>query len=404
MHHFPRPSASLHPPPAYTPSPPPLFSQLAAKDELAPLQAGQLYTLPSMQFLENMLSDFDSRSGSNSGGAGAGSGGSNGGAGLAGPLDLAGDAFDLPDFHHSTHHASHHGHPAHLAHHQQQPGLRPTPFDQQQAAHAQLLHAQQAYGGGGLPLAGGASYSFVPMGGSAPAQLAPMPAGSSASGSVTLQASMRTHSAYVAGHQGMVPLPADEAALGRRLAVLQQQQAAALAVQQPAAHQAHAPGVRQPAVPQPAQPRATPRRQSHSSAYAGKRCCSRAFGMACLQCVRCSWTRKRRPARGSLLSSTGHAVSPPLHTHCHLPINQLATSPAPPLPLCADFEYEEAEVSLQTSKSGRVRKVRRWRRHLGHSVHREKKQGSEVACGARGAACGARLHHVHLPALGCPSH
>jgi len=33
--------------------------QLAGKDELAPLQAGQLYTLPSMQFLDNMLSDFN---------------------------------------------------------------------------------------------------------------------------------------------------------------------------------------------------------------------------------------------------------------------------------------------------------------------------------------------------------
>ena len=61
------PPAPPPPPAAATPrslpaSPPTFFPsllQLAGKDEMAPLQAGQLYTLPSMQFLESMLSDFD---------------------------------------------------------------------------------------------------------------------------------------------------------------------------------------------------------------------------------------------------------------------------------------------------------------------------------------------------------
>ncbi|KAL4458850.1 hypothetical protein ABPG75_013715 [Micractinium tetrahymenae] len=267
-----------------------VFNELAGKDELAPLQAGQLYTLPSMQFLESMLSDFD---------AAKHGGGAAGGSGMGGPLDLSGDVFDMPDYP-----------PAAQQLRQPPPGLRPTPFEQQHLQQPHLLHPQAAavgpYGGSGLgPAPGPSGYGFVPTGGSAPAQLGSMH-GSSSSGSMTLQASMRAHSAYVSTHPGMAPagpgaahlhvahsqshaaLLADQEATQRHIAMLQQQQAAAMAAaaRPPPGHAA--PGVRQPAVPQPAQPRATPRRTSQ--AY-------------------------------------------------------------------ADFEYEEAEVSLQTSKSGRVRKV-----------------------------------------------
>ncbi|KAL4435934.1 hypothetical protein ABPG77_000696 [Micractinium sp. CCAP 211/92] len=263
-----------------------VFNELAGKDELAPLQAGQLYTLPSMQFLESMLSDFDA--------AKHGSGGA--GGGMGGPLELPGDAFDLPDYQPAGSQLGQH------------PGaLRPTPFEQQQLQQPHLLLPQAAgmgpYGGGMSHAPGASSYGFVPTGGSAPAQLGPMHG--SSSGSMTLQASMRAHSAYVGAHPGMVAagpgthqmhahpqshaaLLADQEATQRHIAMLQQQQAAAAmaAARPPPGHPV--PGVRQPAVPQPAQPRATPRRTSQ--AY-------------------------------------------------------------------ADFDYEEAEVSLQTSKSGRVRKV-----------------------------------------------
>lgn len=249
----------------------PLFLlQLAGKDELAPLQAGQLYTLPSMQFLESMLSDFDAAK--HSGGAGSG---------MGGPLELPGDAFDLPDYQPAVPQVGQH------------PGaLRPTPFEQQQMQQQpHLLHPQAAavgpYGGSGLGHAPGpGAYGFIPTGGSAPAQLGPMHG--SGSGSLTLQASMRAHSAYVGSHPGMVAsgpgaahmhiahphshgaLLADQEATQRHIAMLQQQQqqqAAAMAAARPPPGHA-APGVRQPAVPQPAQPRATPRRTSQVGACA----------------------------------------------------------------------------------------------------------------------------------------
>ena len=202
-----------------------------------------------MQFLESMLSDFD-RTATGGGGAPP----------LHGPLDLPGDAFDLPEF---------------------AGGLRPTPFDQQHA-HAQPQPHPHAYYAQPAPAYSG----FVPMGGSAPAALAP--SGVSSSGSMTLQASLRAHSAYEASRLshggGSAPHRAHAAAL-----MAAEQRAAA----------ARPPAVRGPAVPQPAQPRATPRRASQ--AY-------------------------------------------------------------------ADFDYEEAEVSLQTSKSGRVRKVWRETRRRGRQL------------------------------------
>ena len=249
--------------------------QLAGREELAPLQAGQLYTLPSMQFLENMLSDFDSKTGSS---GGSGSGGVHGsGSGVGGPLDLPGDAFDLPDFHNNPQAAA--------AQQQQQQSLRATPFDQQQ----QLLHQQQGAAAAQQQQQqqlGAAGYGgFVPLGGSAPAgmQVQLGQASLHSSSSLTLHASMRAHSAYAPGQMMQHHLG------DHQLLLIQQQQQQQLVQQRREGPSlAAAAAVRQPAVPQPAQPRATPRRQAQ--AY-------------------------------------------------------------------ADFDYEEAEVSLQTSKSGRVRKV-----------------------------------------------
>lgn len=233
--------------------------QLAGKDELAPLQAGQLYTLPSMQFLESMLSDFDA----------AKSGGGAAGSGMGGPLELPGDVFDLAEYQ-----------PAAPQLGQHSSGLRPTPFEQQQLQQPHLMHPQAATMGpyGGVSLShppGPGSYGFVPTDGSATAQLGPMHG--SSSGSLTLQASMRAHSSYVGTHPGMAAaapgavhpqshaaLLADQEATQRHIAMLQQQQQAAAmaaaAARPPPGHAA--PAVRQPAVPQPAQPRATPRRTS----------------------------------------------------------------------------------------------------------------------------------------------
>ncbi|PRW60051.1 GATA transcription factor 12-like [Chlorella sorokiniana] len=255
-----------------------VFNELAGKDETAPLQSGQLYTLPSMQFLESMLSDFDRQA--------------NGGA-MGGPLDIPVDAFDLPESF------------------GQSAGLRPTPFDQQQQQQQQaqqqqqqqqalLMHQRAAMGYGGAPhrdSTGTASTgfsSFVPMGSAASAPVALGPLHNS--GSLPLGA-QRAHSGYAPGQMAPVvvaPSAAMDAhAQHYHLMALQQQQAA---YQQQVAVQRHqqqraaaAAALRGPAPPQPVQPRATPtRRQSH--AY-------------------------------------------------------------------ADFEYEEAEVTVQTSKSGRVRKV-----------------------------------------------
>jgi hypothetical protein len=235
--------------------------QLAGKEDMPPLQGGQLYTLPSMQFLESMLSDFD-RTGT--------SGGGDLGMGSGGPLDLPGDAFDLPGL----------GHPAAARQHTASAAMRPTPFDQEQHA-AQQFYAHP-------PGGPAAAYSgFVPTAGSAPASLqAQLGTGMhSSGGSLTLQASVRAHSAYEARLAAAASLAAPSLQAHQ---MLMQQQAAAAAAAARHAAPAASQGVRQPAVPQPAQPRATPRRTSQ--AY-------------------------------------------------------------------ADFEYEEAEVSLQTSKSGRVRKV-----------------------------------------------
>jgi hypothetical protein len=230
-----------------------------------------------MQFLENMLNDFD-RTGTSSAAPMTN---------LHGPLDLPGDAFDLPEF------SSRGGSSARQK--EAFAALRPTPFDQQQAAAAQ----QQAYYLQPDCTTAAGYASFVPIG-SAPASLQAQMGHSmhNSSGSLTLQASMRAQSAYESrgGQAGMLAAPGHP----HHMLVMQQQhyhqQAAAAAAAASAAATATSrlppgaasPGVRQPAVPQPAQPRATPRRASQ--AY-------------------------------------------------------------------ADFDYEEAEVSLQTSKSGRVRKV-----------------------------------------------
>ena len=224
-----------------------------------------------MQFLENMLSDFDSKTGS-SGGSG-GVQGNGGGGGAGGPLDLPGDAFDLPDYPHNNPQAA-------APQQHQQLNLRPTPFEQQQ----QLLHQQQGAAAQQQQQQqlGAAGYSgFVPLGGSAPAGMQLGQASLHSSSSLTLHASMRAHSAYAPGQMM-------QHHMGDHQLLLIQQQQQLVQQRREVPSLAAAAAVRQPAVPQPAQPRATPRRQAQ--AY-------------------------------------------------------------------ADFDYEEAEVSLQTSKSGRVRKV-----------------------------------------------
>ncbi len=215
---------------------------------------------------------------------------------MGGPLELPGDAFDLPDYQPAGSQLGQH------------PGaLRPTPFEQQQLQQPHLLLPQAAgmgpYGGGMSHAPGASSYGFVPTGGSAPAQLGPMHG--SSSGSMTLQASMRAHSAYVGAHPGMVAagpgthqmhahpqshaaLLADQEATQRHIAMLQQQQAAAAmaAARPPPGHPV--PGVRQPAVPQPAQPRATPRRTSQVRGFAASRkSCSPALLCPVVPCLRC---------------------------------------------------------------------------------------------------------------------
>lgn len=319
-HHF---TQSARPSPNHAESTtcPSLLPQLAGKDETAPLQGGQLYTLPSMQFLESMLSDFDRQVGAVAGSmreadclqccerkltarpSGVHAAASwpkpaawftnhrppspipapkqaNGGA-MIGPLDIPVDAFDLPESF------------------GQSAGLRPTPFDQQQQQQQSMLMHQRAAVGYGAPhrdSTGTAStgYSgFVPMGSAASAPVAMGPLHNS--GSLPLGGA-RAHSGYAPGQMAPVVV-APSAALDAHaqhyhLMALQQQQAAyqqQVVVQRQAQQRAAAAAaLRGPAPPQPAQPRATPRRQSH--AY-------------------------------------------------------------------ADFEYEEAEVTVQTSKSGRVRKV-----------------------------------------------
>ena len=325
--------------------------QLAGKDETAPLQGGQLYTLPSMQFLESMLSDFDRQVGAVAGSMrGAdrlrcckqkltvGLSGAhpavrlarpagwctnkpptfphpcpkqaNGGA-MCGPLDIPVDAFDLPESF------------------GQSAGLRPTPFDQQQQQQQQqqqaMLMHQRAAVGYGAPhrdstgTASTTGYSgFVPMGSAASAPVALGPLHNS--GSLPLGGA-RAHSGYAPGQMAPVVVAPgaalDAHAQHYHLMALQQQQAAyqqqAVVQRQAQQRAAAAAALRGPAPPQPAQPRATPRRQSH--AY-------------------------------------------------------------------ADFEYEEAEVTVQTSKSGRVRKVG---------------AGLGLWCGA--GECGATVALLHVAFL-----
>lgn len=268
------PPAHTHP--TLAPCSPALPSlQLAGKEELAPLQAGALYTLPSMQFLESMLSDFEG----SRGGASAAPG--------AGPLDLPADAFDLPDtWGPSTSAQAGVGHQGDSG--GGAGGLRPTPFDQslalqQQQQHAAMIH-QRGVGPSGHRDSTSTAYSgFVPMGTSASAPVVLAPAAPAHSGVSGMSAGMSVALPIPRAHTAAYPtqLALDPRLQQQHLLALQQQHASRML----AAAQAASQPVRGPAAPQP---KNTPRRQQHPY---------------------------------------------------------------------ADFDYEEPEVSLQTSKSGRVRKV-----------------------------------------------
>lgn len=304
-----------HAPPAAPHTPP----QLAGKDELAPLQAGTLYTLPSMQFLESMLSDFE---GSRAGAAASA-------PGAPGPLDLPADAFDLPDTWGPSTSAP--------AVQQGDSGsgtgaLRPTPFDQslalqQQAAAAAAMIHQRAGAAPSGHRDSTSSYSgFVPMGSSASAPVALAPAAPAHSGVSGMSAGMSVALPIPRAHTATYPtqLAVDPRLQQQQLLALQQQQAARML----AAAQAASQPVRGPAAPQP---KNTPRRQSH--AY-------------------------------------------------------------------ADFDYEEPEVSLQTSKSGRVRKVSGCQRGRAEQQPAQWLGGDGRRGPAVSAALPASCRNLDLPAVG----